>query len=125
MKRSVRSWLAATFDASGIDALTVLRSLSDCLHLNLHYSAREEMGTQSAAETLDLGVGTCRDFAFLFMEAARCLGFAARFVTGYLNDRPRGSGPARRRINPCLGGCLRAGRGLDRIRSDQPDHGGK
>jgi transglutaminase-like putative cysteine protease len=88
----VRSWLAATFDASGADALTVLRSLSDCLHLNLHYSAREEMGTQSAAETLDLGVGTCRDFAFLFMEAARCLGFAARFVTGYLNDRPRGLG---------------------------------
>jgi transglutaminase-like putative cysteine protease len=26
------------------------------------------------------------------MEAARCLGFAARFVTGYLNDRPRGLG---------------------------------
>jgi len=88
----VRSWLASTFGARGADALTVLRSLSDCLHLNLHYSAREEMGTQSAVETTELGVGTCRDFAFLFMEAARCLGFAARFVTGYLNDRPRGLG---------------------------------
>jgi transglutaminase-like putative cysteine protease len=91
-KAHLRAWLDATFDAGRADALTVLRSLSDCLYLNLHYSAREEMGTQSAAETITLGVGTCRDFAFLFMEAARCLGFAARFVTGYLNDRPRGLG---------------------------------
>ncbi len=28
----------------------------------------------------------CGDFAFLFMERARSMGFAARFVTGYLHD---------------------------------------
>ena len=28
--------------------------------------------------------GTCRDFAVLMIEAARTLGFAARFITGYL-----------------------------------------
>ncbi len=28
--------------------------------------------------------GTCRDFALLMMEAARSLGLAARFVTGYI-----------------------------------------
>ncbi len=27
-----------------------------------------------------------RDFAFLFMEGARSMGFRARFVTGYLHD---------------------------------------
>lgn len=86
------AWLEATSSARGADAMTVLRTLSDGLHLKLHYSRREEMGTQSAAETIALGVGTCRDFAFLFMEAARCLGFAARFVTGYLNVRPSGLG---------------------------------
>ncbi|NND20675.1 MAG: transglutaminase family protein, partial [Silicimonas sp.] len=56
----------------------------------LGYSSREEMGTQSAAETITKGLGTCRDFAFLFMEAARKFGFAARFVTGYLNDSAGG-----------------------------------
>ncbi len=30
--------------------------------------------------------GTCRDFALLFIEAVRSLGFGARFVTGYLYD---------------------------------------
>jgi transglutaminase-like putative cysteine protease len=41
---------------------------------------------QSPGTTILLGRGTCRDFAVLFMEAARFLGFAARFVTGYLYD---------------------------------------
>ena len=41
-------------------------------------------GTQSPSTTLELRKGTCRDFAVLMIEAARTLGFAARFITGYI-----------------------------------------
>ena len=48
------------------------------------YERRSEGGTQPPLTTLKLGRGSCRDFALLMMEAVRCLGFAARFVSGYL-----------------------------------------
>ena len=61
--------------------------------------------------------GSCRDFAVLFVEAARSLGFGARIVVGLsLQSRAR----ARGRHHPCLGRGLRARRGLDHLRSDQP-----
>ncbi|MFT3956273.1 MAG: transglutaminase family protein [Piscinibacter sp.] len=50
------------------------------------YAARDEEGTQSPLETLAQGSGSCRDFALLMMEAARRLGVATRFVSGYLYD---------------------------------------
>ncbi|MCE9659121.1 MAG: transglutaminase family protein [Burkholderiales bacterium] len=50
------------------------------------YAARDEEGTQQPLETLKLGSGSCRDFALLMMEAARRLGVATRFVSGYLYD---------------------------------------
>ena len=50
------------------------------------YAARDEEGTQTPIQTLALGTGTCRDFALLMMEAARRLGVATRFVSGYLYD---------------------------------------
>ena len=50
------------------------------------YAGRDEEGTQTPLQTLALGSGTCRDFALLMMEAARRLGVATRFVSGYLYD---------------------------------------
>ena len=49
------------------------------------YVARARKGHADAARRrLKLGSGTCRDFAVLMIEAVRALGFAARFVSGYL-----------------------------------------
>src|SRR5258708_40373300 len=47
------------------------------------YVPRHERGTQTSTETLRKRQGTCRDYAMLMIEAARALGFAARFVSGY------------------------------------------
>ena len=48
------------------------------------YLRRIEKGVQSPGETLRQRSGSCRDFAVLMMEAARSLGLAARFVSGYI-----------------------------------------
>ncbi|GAB2187945.1 transglutaminase family protein [Roseibium sp. LAB1] len=80
------AWLAAEIGTGPDEVLAFLRMLSETINDSLTYLRRERSGTQSAATTIEKGTGSCRDFAFLFMEAARQSGFAARFVTGYLND---------------------------------------
>jgi transglutaminase-like putative cysteine protease len=72
------------------DGLTGTRDLlvkmNQSIRDNFKYAARDEEGTQSPQETLKLSSGSCRDFALLMMEAARRLGIATRFVSGYLYD---------------------------------------
>lgn len=62
----------------------LLMTLCYGIHDGFSYARRLQHGTQSPIETLQLRRGTCRDFALLMMEAARSLGLAARFVTGYI-----------------------------------------
>ncbi len=72
------------------DGLTGTRDLlvkmNQFIRVNFRYAARDEEGTQTPQQTLVLGTGSCRDFALLMMEAARRLGIATRFVSGYLYD---------------------------------------
>ena len=69
-----------------VQTYELLARLCAGINQSLTYHIREQPGVQSAIETLTLGAGSCRDFANLFMEAARFLGLAARFVSGYLNS---------------------------------------
>lgn len=71
-----------------IQTYTLLQRISNHIHQSLLYQIREEPGVQSAMDTLSRGSGSCRDFAYLFMEAARYLGLASRFVSGYLHAPP-------------------------------------
>jgi transglutaminase-like putative cysteine protease len=68
------------------DTQALLVSITAAIREELRYEAREAEGTQTPIETLDRASGTCRDYALFMMEAARSLGFAARFVSGYLYD---------------------------------------
>ena len=67
------------------NSLQLLDILNESIFNNFEYAMREEPGVQSPDETLKLGRGSCRDFAWLFIIAARALGIAARFVSGYLH----------------------------------------
>jgi transglutaminase-like putative cysteine protease len=73
-------------EQSTTDTFELLQAMNNGIKQQFEYNRREEMGTQEPVKTLELGSGSCRDFALLLMEAARSLGFAARFVSGYLYD---------------------------------------
>ncbi len=67
-----------------IQTYTLLQKLTTYIFENFTYKVREEAGVQTVKQTLTYASGSCRDFAFLFMEAVKCLGLATRFVSGYL-----------------------------------------
>ena len=69
-----------------------LLDLSRAIHSALAYDLRFEEGTLTPLQTLARGRGSCRDYAWLFIESARHLGYAARFVSGYLHNFPLFSG---------------------------------
>jgi transglutaminase-like putative cysteine protease len=90
-QETLAAWIAQVLPQLPGGSLQVLDALGTAVHSAFRYARREEKGVQAPAETIRLGTGTCRDFALLFMEAARSLGFAARFVTGYLHDEAAGN----------------------------------
>ena len=82
---SVRDWLGQFWKPGQVvGTLDLLQSLNRNINQRFHYEIRNEPGVQSPSRTLSKVSGSCRDFATLFIEACRCLGLGARFVSGYI-----------------------------------------
>ena len=82
---AVDNWARQFLQPAGpTRTLDLLTAMTHETRRSLTYIPRHERGIQEPTRTLKLRSGTCRDFALLMMEAARSLGLAARFVSGYL-----------------------------------------
>jgi transglutaminase-like putative cysteine protease len=82
----LRDWARSFVAGNPTDTLSLLKDLSAGVSKCVRYQSRSDEGTQSPTQTLERGWGSCRDFAVLFVEAARSLGFGARIVSGYLHN---------------------------------------
>jgi len=81
----VAKWALQFLDsADTTDTMKMLRAMTHGIREQIRYNRRIEKGVQAPEETLLIRRGSCRDFAVLMMEAARSLGIAARFVSGYI-----------------------------------------
>ena len=64
--------------------MALLTAIALSIRDDFTYVRRPEKGEQRPEDTLQRHSGSCRDFALFMMEAVRSLGFAARFVSGYI-----------------------------------------
>lgn len=63
---------------------TLLSDMTHGIRGEFAYATRLDGPPQAPLETLSRRGGSCRDFAVLMAEAARSLGLAARFTSGYV-----------------------------------------
>lgn len=81
----VQSWAEGFLGADGTaDTHDLLVGMNQAIKTRFKHAARHQHGIQEPERTLDLASGSCRDHALLMIAALCHLGFAARFVSGYL-----------------------------------------
>ncbi len=85
LNSEVGTWALQFLDPSESTAtMAMLRAMTRGIRDEFTYVRRTEKGVQTPDETLRSRRGSCRDLAVLMMEAARSLGIASRFVSGYI-----------------------------------------
>ena len=83
-EEQLREWTQKFVNAFPTNTIALLTDIMLGVSSSITYQSRDEEGTQSPLVTLARGWGSCRDYAVLFVEAVRSLGFVARLVSGYL-----------------------------------------
>ncbi len=85
--RLLKDWVRRFWQpGQSVETYVLLDQMSKAIVSEFAYRMREEPGVQPPSQTLANQSGSCRDFATLFIEACRYLGFASRFVSGYLHN---------------------------------------
>jgi len=77
-------WLRGQVGSPHEPALEFILRLNQAIHDSFEYQGRDLGVAQEPPQTVKVGAGACRDFAWMMVESLRRLGYAARFVTGYV-----------------------------------------
>jgi len=74
----------ANVDVTPRKTIYFLIDLNMQVYKYMSYNIRMEPGVQTCEESLECKSGSCRDFAWMMIQILRNMGFAARFVSGYI-----------------------------------------
>jgi transglutaminase-like putative cysteine protease len=75
----------STFATIGGGAKRV-QAICDFVHSKIRFSYPDARPTRCASDSMQEGIGVCRDFAHLAIALCRCMNIPARYCTGYLGD---------------------------------------
>ncbi len=76
--------LAGVARSDAEDDVTCLHRMMNAVRDAIAYKTGETDSTTTAIQALGNGAGVCQDHAHVFIAAARSIGIAARYVSGYL-----------------------------------------